>query len=245
MQPISYFCVGSDCFPFAAVKVKFQCFAGRLFLSFHFLLLPSQVLFCRPPSSAWLLQLLSLLCTVTLFPSLAHLSEPSFTPKAHAPYPAAERLSSDCHPLTRFYPCSPSRTGNPLVQLPTVGHCFPSSPWRGNLVLPTHGTRCGSCPQDEQLTACTDLIALAGLCSHSSMPHVTTSSAGMQQSSLGTTPWASLWNHHAAQGPAQPFGAHQGNHARSQQVWAGARKLVFLVPRQKRAMISASRAPNT
>lgn len=103
MQPISYFRVGSDCFPFAAVKVKFQCFAGRLFLSFHFLLLPSQVLFCRPPSSAWLLQLLSLLCTVTLFPSLAHLSEPSFTPKAHAPYPAAERLSSDCHPLTRCW----------------------------------------------------------------------------------------------------------------------------------------------
>lgn len=76
MQPISYFRVGSDCFPFAAVKVKFQCFAGRLFLSLHSLLLPSQVLLCRPPSSVWLLRLRSLLCTVPLFPSLAHISLP-------------------------------------------------------------------------------------------------------------------------------------------------------------------------
>lgn len=149
MQPISYFRVGSDCFPFAAVKVKFQCFAGRLFLSLHFLLLPSQVLFCRPPSSVWLLRLLSLLCTVPLFPSLAHLSEPSFIPKAHAPNPAAERLSSDCHPPTRCWVLSllPSRTGNTLVRLPTMGHCFPSSPWRGNPVSPTRGIQGGSCPQ--------------------------------------------------------------------------------------------------
>lgn len=63
--------MGSHCFPFAAVKVKFQRFARRLLLSLPFLTLPSPILQLQPLSFAWIFYFPSLLHRVPVVPSQA------------------------------------------------------------------------------------------------------------------------------------------------------------------------------